>query len=53
MLCAITGVIAAAVVLYKRLGVLGYRAELRAPLLVYRSPGLTVAFVVHLTRYGS
>jgi len=52
MLCAITGVVAAAVI-HKVLAGLGNRAELKAPLLVYCSLGLTVAFVVWLTRYGS
>ncbi|HET9158437.1 MAG TPA: YtcA family lipoprotein [Myxococcaceae bacterium] len=52
MLCAITGVVAAAVV-HKLLGRVGARAELKAPVLVYSSLGLTVAFVVWLARYGS
>jgi len=52
MLCAITGVIAAAV-LHKVIGKVAPHAELKAPLLVYSSLGLTIAFVVWLTRYGS
>jgi len=52
MLCAIIGVIAAAVA-HKVLGVAGLRAEVKPPLVVYSSVGLTVALLVWLVRYGS
>jgi len=52
MLCAIAGVVAAAV-LHKVIGRVAPHAELKAPLLVYSSLGLTVAFVTWLVRYGS
>jgi hypothetical protein len=52
MLCAFIGV-AAAGVAYKLFGTLGIRAQLKPPLLVYSSIGLTATFLVWLVRYGS
>jgi hypothetical protein len=52
MLCAIIGVFAA-VAAFKLFGVVGIRAELKPPLLIYSSVGLTVALLIWLVRYGS
>jgi hypothetical protein len=52
MLCTFIG-FAAAGVAYKLFGVLGIRAALKPPLLVYSSIALTVTFLVWLGRYGS
>jgi len=52
MLCAIAGVVVAAVA-HKIFGALRIGQELKPPLVVYSSVGLTVAFLVWLSRYGS
>jgi cytosine/uracil/thiamine/allantoin permease len=52
MLCAILGICAAAVA-HKLFGVAGLRGEVKPPLVVYSSVGLTVALLIWLVRYGS